>query len=167
VMPLPPTGPAGHPGPTGQPGHPGLAGHPGLPGHPAATGAWPRANGTNGATHANGWPRSGTVDPWQRFVTSGRPVYREPFPVRGKAFLAGLGAAAVWFGMFAAVSWSARSYAWTAVIAGVLAALAAVVLTRFGDRGVAVGVMIATAVGLGIAGIVVAAYGFAGTWLFW
>jgi hypothetical protein len=100
-------------------------------------------------------------------VSAGRPAYREPYPVRAKALLAGLGAGALWFLMFGAVSWSARSYAWTAVVAGVLAALAAVVLTRFGDRGVAIGVTIATAVGLGVAGIVVTAYAFGGTWLFW
>lgn len=153
VVPLPP---AGQPGYGGQPGQPTN----GWPAHPNGARA-------NGVTHANGWPRSGQVDPWQRFVSSGRPVYREPYPIRAKAFLAGLGATVVWFGMFAAVSWSARSYAWTALVAGVLATLAAVALARFGDRGVAVGVTIATTIGVTIAGIVVTAYGFGGTWLFW
>ncbi len=156
VVPLAPAGPPGYAGPAGYAGQP----------YPPA---WPAPNGVrvNGVTHANGWPRSTAVDPWQRFVSAGRPAYREPYPVRAKALWAGLGAGALWFLTFGAVSWSARSYAWTAVVAGVLAALAAVVLTRFGDRGVAIGVTIATAVGLGVAGIVVTAYAFGGTWLFW
>jgi hypothetical protein len=175
VMPLPP---AGGPPQAGQAGPGGPAGSPYSmapwrpPQPPGAPHGGPQVNGggrANGATHANGWPRSGSgsVDPWQRFMGAGRPAYREPFPVRAKAVLAGLGAGALWFLMFGAVSWSARSYAWTELIAGVLATLAAVVLARFGDRGVAVGVTAASGLGLGIAGIVVTAYAFSGTWLFW
>jgi hypothetical protein len=117
------------------------------------------------------WPNPGV--PWPRAGWGGppigpaRPVYREPHPIRTGAVWAGIGSTVVWFGMFAAVSVSARAYAWLTVVAALLALLAATALARFGDRGVAVGVAGTAGLGLGIAGIIVVAKALAGTWLLW
>ncbi|MGA8117543.1 MAG: hypothetical protein WCA46_28225 [Actinocatenispora sp.] len=107
--------------------------------------------------------------PWPTtaFGAPARPEYREPHPVRSGAVWAGLGCAALWFVMFAAVSWNLRAYVWGAVIAGVLALVTSLVLARYGDRGVAVGIAGATGVGLGIAGVIVLSSALNGHWLLW
>lgn len=107
--------------------------------------------------------------PWPTtaFGRPARPEYREPHPVRSAAVWSGLGAGGLWFLLFGAVSWSARSYCWSTVIAGLLALLAALALARYGDRGVAVGVGVAIGLGVGIAGIVVLASYLGGHWLLW
>lgn len=94
-----------------------------------------------------------------------RPQYREPYPVRARSVWAGLGATALWFLMFASVSWSLTAYLWVATLAGVLALLGAVALTRAGDRGVAVGVAVAATVGLGIPGGIVLVNAAQGHWV--
>lgn len=96
-----------------------------------------------------------------------RPVYREPAPVRGGPLAAGLGSAALWMLLFGLLARSARAYAWYTFAAGAMAWLAAVALSRFGDRGVAVGVALGSALGVTIAGIVVVARWTGGHWLLW
>ncbi len=96
-----------------------------------------------------------------------RPVYREPAPVRGTALAIGLGSAALWMLLFGLLARSARGYAWYTFGAGAAAWLTALVLSRFGDRGVAVGVAIGSAVGVAIAGILVTVRWVGGHWLLW
>jgi hypothetical protein len=96
-----------------------------------------------------------------------RPIYREPGAVRSGAVAAGAGSAALWMLLFGLLATTARSYAWLSFGAGIAAWLAALVLARLGDRGVAVGAAVSTAVGVAIAGIVVTAQWSAGHWLLW
>jgi hypothetical protein len=80
-----------------------------------------------------------------------RPVYREPHPVRTGPMFAGLGAAVVWFGLFGTLARDLASYAWWTIVAAITAWVVALVLTVFGDRGVAVGIAFASGFGLSIA----------------
>ena len=69
-----------------------------------------------------------------------RPTLREPNPVRAGAVLCGASAACVWLLAFGLLSVTLRGYlSWT-LLAGAVAWLAAIVLARSGDRGVAVGI---------------------------
>jgi hypothetical protein len=75
-----------------------------------------------------------------------RPTLREPHPVRAGAVLCGALAGATWLLTFALLSVTLRGYlSWT-LVAGALAWLAALMLSRRGDRGVAVGLAAATGV---------------------
>jgi hypothetical protein len=96
-----------------------------------------------------------------------RPIFREPVPVRLGPVMAGAGSAALWLLLFGLLASTARSYAWLTFGAGAAAWLAALVLARVGDRGIAVGVAVTSAVGVAIAGIVVTAAWSAGHWLLW
>ena len=98
---------------------------------------------------------------------SGRPTYREPHPVRAGGVWAGIGVATAWFMFFAMVTGNARSYAWSTIVAGLLALGAASALVRYGDRGAAVGVAGTAAFGLSIAGIVVGVRYLGGDWILW
>jgi hypothetical protein len=110
------------------------------------------------------------ADPPSGLFPSGppRPTYREPHPVRGAAVAAGLGAAALWMLVFGLLASSLRAYAWWTLLAGVLAWLVALGLARLGDRGVAVGVAIATGLALSAAAIAVAVqWADTGNWPMW
>lgn len=97
-----------------------------------------------------------------------RPTYREPFPVRSGPVWAGLGAGALWMLLFALQGTSSsRAYAWFTIVGGLLAWAAAMLLARLGDRGVAVGVAIASGIGVSIAGLVVVIEAFSGHWILW
>ncbi|SDY14328.1 hypothetical protein SAMN05444365_101819 [Micromonospora pattaloongensis] len=97
-----------------------------------------------------------------------RPTYREPHPVRPGAIAAGAGGAAAWLLLFGLLGTSLPGYAWWTLFAGALAWLVALALVRFGDRGVAVGVAMVTAVGWGIAATAVALrWAGAGDWPLW
>ncbi|MGC4876878.1 hypothetical protein ACLQ26_11550 [Micromonospora sp. DT43] len=85
-----------------------------------------------------------------------RPTFREPHPVTGGGVAVGGGAAAAWLLLFGLLGTDVVSYAWWTVVAGLLAWLTALVLVRYGDRGVATGVAIVTAGGWSIAAAVVA-----------
>lgn len=98
---------------------------------------------------------------------SSRPTYREPHPIRAGAVWAGIGGASVWFLFFALLATSARSYAWSTIVAGVTAGLAAAVLNRYGDRGVALGIAVTSAFGVSIAGLLVAVRYLSGDWILW
>lgn len=85
-----------------------------------------------------------------------RPTYREPYPVRGAAVAAGIGGAVVWLLVFGLLGGQLATYAWWTIFAGLVAWLIAVLLAWAGDRGVAVGIAIATALGWAIAATAVA-----------
>ena len=80
-----------------------------------------------------------------------RPVYREPHPVRSGPLLAGLASAVLWFALFGGLGRDLASYAWWTIVAGVSAWTVSIVLAIFGDRGVAVGIALASGFGLSIA----------------
>ncbi|MET8042088.1 hypothetical protein ABZU25_14655 [Micromonospora sp. NPDC005215] len=97
-----------------------------------------------------------------------RPTYREPHPVTGGGVATGGGAAATWLLLFGLLGTDVTSYAWWTVLAGLLAWLTALVLVRYGDRGVATGVAIVTAGGWSIAAAVVAVrWATSGDWPLW
>lgn len=96
-----------------------------------------------------------------------RPAYREPFPARTPAIWAGAGATTVWMLLFGLVGRTARSYCWWSICAGVVGWLVALLLARAGDRGVAVGVAIASGAGVAIAMSVVLVHWIGGHWLLW
>lgn len=80
-----------------------------------------------------------------------RPTYREAHPVRLGAVVSGAGVAAAWQLAFGLLATSQRAYVWLTLGAGLVATIVALVLARFGDRGVAVGVSISTGIGVSIA----------------
>jgi hypothetical protein len=111
----------------------------------------------------------GTVRATSGLIPSGppRPIYREPLPVRLGPVAAGAASGALWMLLFGLLATTARSYAWLTFGAGAAAWLAAAVLSRFGDRGVAVGVAMSAAVGVAVAGLVVTLRWIGGNWLLW
>jgi hypothetical protein len=86
-----------------------------------------------------------------------RPIYREPHPVRTGPLFAGLGAGVVWFALFGSLAHDLAAYGWWTIVAAITAWLVALVLALIGDRGVAVGVAIASGLGLSIAMVFVTA----------
>ncbi|MGN9813239.1 hypothetical protein ACTMSW_28270 [Micromonospora sp. BQ11] len=97
-----------------------------------------------------------------------RPTYREPHPVTGAGVALGGAGAAAWLLLFGLLGTSVPRYAWWTVLAGGLAWLVALLLVRFGDRGVAAGIAIVTAGGWSIAAAVVAArWATSGDWPLW
>jgi hypothetical protein len=85
-----------------------------------------------------------------------RPTFREPHPVRVSAVLTGAGVAAAWMLLIGLLASGTRGYFWLTVTASLLASGGAALLVRFGDRGAAAGVAMATGVGLAVAcGVVV------------
>ncbi|GAA2605964.1 hypothetical protein GCM10010399_41170 [Dactylosporangium fulvum] len=109
----------------------------------------------------------GALRPPVFVVSQPRPTYREPLPVRSPMVTAGAAAGAAWMLLFGLLATSARGYIWLTLIAGILAWGASAALARFGDRGVAVGVAIASGVAVAIAGIVVGYRMAGGDWLLW
>jgi hypothetical protein len=97
-----------------------------------------------------------------------RPVYREPHPINPGALLSGIGAAVVWFGLFAGLARDLASYAWWTLVAAVTVWVIAAVLAIVGDRGVAVGVALVSGFGLAIAcGFVTAKWITSSDWPMW
>ena len=98
---------------------------------------------------------------------SSRPRLREPYPIRTAPLLAGAGATALWLLLFGLLATSIGGYVWWTIFAASLAWLVALILARFGDRGVATGVAVTTGAGLAIA-MFVTAYTWATTgWPLW
>ena len=88
--------------------------------------------------------------------------------MRGTAVLAGLAAATCWLVLFSLLGSGLASRVWWTVVAGGAAWLSALLLVRYGDRGVAVGVAVATGIGWAIAGGAVAVHwGLTGDWPLW
>jgi hypothetical protein len=73
----------------------------------------------------------------------------------------------LWMLLFGLLAQSARAYAWTTIVAGLLALGAALLLARMGDRGAAVGLAVSTALGVAVAAVVVIIRWVAGDWLLW
>ncbi|MDI6103137.1 hypothetical protein QLQ12_31430 [Actinoplanes sp. NEAU-A12] len=97
-----------------------------------------------------------------------RPIYREPHPVSAGPVLSGLAATTVWFVLFGSLGSDLGSYAWWTIGAALAAWAVAVVLAVLGDRGVAVGVAIASGVALSIALLFVALrWTFTQDWPLW
>jgi hypothetical protein len=97
-----------------------------------------------------------------------RPTYREAHRVRPGAVAAGLGAGALWFLVFGLLGHDVRGFAWWTVVAGGAAWLVALLLARQGDRGVAVGLAVTTALGWSIAATAVAVrWAITGDWPLW
>nr|WP_091673233.1 hypothetical protein [Micromonospora auratinigra] len=97
-----------------------------------------------------------------------RPTWREPYPVTGAGVAAGAATAFAWLLLFGLLGHGVPSYAWWTVIGGGLAWLAAAVLVRWGDRGVATGVAIVTAGAWSIAAAIVAVrWAQSGDWPLW
>mgnify|MGYP001206390477 CR=1 FL=1 len=76
-----------------------------------------------------------------------RPTYREPHPVRPGAVAVGCGAAATWLLLFGLLGRTVAGYGWWTFAAGLVAWAVALVLARAGDRGIATGIAVVTAVG--------------------
>lgn len=97
-----------------------------------------------------------------------RPTYREPHPVHGAAVVLGGVVAMTWLLLFGLLGTSVRGFAWWTVFAGGVAWLAALLLVRHGDRGVATGVAIVVGGGWSIAAAVVASrWMVSGDWPLW
>jgi hypothetical protein len=85
-----------------------------------------------------------------------RPTYREPHPVRVGAVLAGAGIAAGWLLVVSLFATSAAGYIWLTLGAAAVAWASGLVLLRHGDRGVAAGMGLSTAIAVAVAmGLVV------------
>lgn len=135
---------------------------------PPVVGPPPRLSQTRPLTPAASYGAwQGALRPPVFVVSQARPTYREPLPVRSPMVTAGAAAGAAWMLLFGLLAGSARGYIWITLIAGALAWVAAFVLARFGDRGVAVGVAVASGVAVAIAGIVVGYRLAGGDWLLW
>ncbi|GAA2650403.1 hypothetical protein [Paractinoplanes durhamensis] len=91
------------------------------------------------------------------FPGPSRPVFREPHPIGAPGVMAGLGSALLWFGLFGGLAHDLGAYAWWTIVAAITAWIVAFVLSILGDRGVAVGIALASGLGLSIAMAFVAA----------
>jgi hypothetical protein len=88
-------------------------------------------------------------------------------PVAGGKVAAGALVASLWMLLFALMSSGIRGYLWLSLSAGVSVAVAAAVLAKFGDRGVAVGAAVAASFGISVAMLVLIFRAFAGEWSLW
>ncbi|HEX8629855.1 MAG TPA: hypothetical protein VF755_16970 [Catenuloplanes sp.] len=97
-----------------------------------------------------------------------RPRYREPHPVRLAGLMAGIGGGTLWLLLFGLFGRDLRSYLWYTVFATAVAWLAALLLCRLGDRGVAAGIAMSTAIGLAVAaGSAAFNWATSGDWPMW
>ena len=113
-------------------------------------GAQPPGHPPLGAQQPGHPPVPYTRPPSGLFPGPTRPIYREPHPVSAAPVMAGLGATALWFGLFGGLAHDFAGYAWWTLTAGLSAWAVALVLARLGDRGAAVGIAIAGGIGLSI-----------------
>jgi hypothetical protein len=96
-----------------------------------------------------------------------RPVFREPHPARLGAVLTGAGATAAWLLLVGLLASSAVAYVWSTLTAVGVAWAVAILLLRYGDRGVATGIGLAASLGATIAvGLVVVQWMTVG-WPLW
>ena len=84
------------------------------------------------------------------------PTYREPHPVLAARVLIGGASAAVWLLVSGLLGRDLRGYVLWTLLAGGVAWLVALGLTKLGDRGVAAGIAIVTALGWTFAATAVA-----------
>lgn len=97
----------------------------------------------------------------------GRPTYRETLPARSGAMLAGAAASTIWMMLCGLITHTVRSYCWWTIGGGLVAWLAAIMLARGGDRGVAAGVAMAAGFGVAIAMSVALVRWTSGHWVLW
>jgi hypothetical protein len=81
--------------------------------------------------------------------------------------LVGAAATAAGLLLFGLLGSSARGYIWLTVAVAVVAWLVALLLARYGDRGVAVGVAISAGIGIAISFVLVVARWFTSGWPLW
>jgi hypothetical protein len=124
--------------------------------------------------HGPGWDPVARPPQWvakktdaRPVIRPGRPVYREPFRVRTSRVAFGFLTGLLWTALVGAQAFTAREFAWLTIFAAALAWLLALVLARFGDRGVAAGVASAAAVGVAIVAVIVIVRWTGGHWLLW
>jgi hypothetical protein len=97
-----------------------------------------------------------------------RPVYREPHRVGAGPVFAGLGATTLWCALFGGLAHDLAGYAWWTLLATISAWGVALLLTVFGDRGVATGIAVVAGFALSIACTIVAArWIVTGDWPLW
>jgi hypothetical protein len=96
-----------------------------------------------------------------------RPTYREPHPTRLGEVTLGGAAGTLWMVLIGLLSSSARGYIWWTTTAGLIAWGSALVLARWGLRGVAAGVALTSGIGVSIAVVVVIEHWAGGNWLLW
>jgi hypothetical protein len=88
--------------------------------------------------------------------------------VRPVRVLAGTAAGGAWLALFTLLGNDLRGHVWWTVAAGVVAWATALALARYGDRGVAAGVVVAVAVGwAAAAGAVTLYWSVTGDWPLW
>jgi len=87
--------------------------------------------------------------------------------VRFAGVLTGAGVTAAWLLLFGLLATTARSLVWLLVFASCCAWAAALLLVRFGDRGVAVGIALSAGAGITIVGILVVARWATTGWFLW
>jgi hypothetical protein len=147
-----------------QPGHPRL---PAAPSGPAAPHGAAGPRRTTGPYNAAAPP----VHAPSGLFPSGpppRPTYREPHPIRPGAIVAGAAGAAAWLLLFGLLGQSLVGYLWWTIAAGVASWAVALVLAVAGDRGVAVGIAMVTAVGWAIAATALSVrWASTGDWPLW
>jgi len=83
------------------------------------------------------------------------------------AVLAGAGFTAAWLLLFGLLGSSAGGYIWMTLAASAVGWVVALVLARYGDRGVAVGVALSTGIGVAIAFTLVIARWATSGWPLW
>lgn len=89
------------------------------------------------------------------------PMFREAHPIRLAMVLVGVVSGALWFGLLAAVAWNGWALTVGLGLGALLSTGAAGILAAWGDRGVAAGVAVATAIVIALA---VVAWGDANLW---
>lgn len=139
-----------------------------VAGEPPETGRFRRWPGPAGAPKP-GYPTPSGLFPAGPVPTGpGRPTYREPHPVRGGALASGLALTAGWLLFIGLLGRQLAGYVWYTAFAGGVAWLVGLALVRYGDRGAAAGVAIATAVGWSVAAVAVAVrWAQTGDWPLW
>jgi hypothetical protein len=83
------------------------------------------------------------------------------------AIVAGAAATAAWLLLFGLLATSTSGYVWLTLGASVAAWLCALGLMRFGDRGAATGIAMTTALGMGIAVVLVVQRWVTAGWPLW
>ncbi|HEY7224315.1 MAG TPA: hypothetical protein VH561_12120 [Micromonosporaceae bacterium] len=96
-----------------------------------------------------------------------RPTFREPHPVRISSVVLGAGMALAWQILLAGFSDSLRGLFWRCVAAVLVAWGVAGLLLRFGDRGAAAGVALASSLGGCVAAILVTVRWLTVGWPLW
>ena len=96
-----------------------------------------------------------------------RPRYREVHRVTMPGLLTGAGVAVLWVVVTVLLGVDLRSRMWVMLVASLIAAGAAALLARYGDRGAAAGITAVAGTALAVVGVVVEWQLLGGTWILW